>query len=78
MSNVVNCTQEDLDQGVVCLTRGQSIGLTLDSAAGFISLGALVIAFVWLFVSHDISISVTMWIALTFLLSSKNFVVSED
>ena len=54
MSNVVNCTQGDLDQGVVCLTRGQSIGLTLDSAAGFISLGALVIAFLWLFVSHDI------------------------
>jgi hypothetical protein len=54
MSNVVICTQDDLDQGVVCLTRGQSIGLTLDSAAGFISLGALVTAFVLIFVSHDL------------------------
>jgi hypothetical protein len=55
MSNVVICTQDDLDQGVVCLTRGQSIGLAMDSAAGFISLGALVAGFSWLFVSlHDV------------------------
>jgi len=48
-----NCTQNDLDQGIVCLTRGQSIGLAGDAWAGLISLAAVVGALTVISVSHD-------------------------
>ena len=44
----------DIDRAVVCLTRGQSIGLVMDVAAGFISLVALLGAFTLLFVSRGL------------------------
>ena len=52
MSNSITCTDDDLAQGVVCLSRGQSIGLAVDAEAGLISLTALLGAFVLIFVSH--------------------------
>lgn len=39
--------------GIVCLTRGQSIGLTLGAEAGIISIAALVGIAVLIFVSRD-------------------------
>lgn len=53
MSNSIICTQDDLDQGVVCLTGGQLIGLTIDVEAGLVSAIALVGVFVLIFVSHN-------------------------
>ena len=52
MSNSITCTQDDLAHGIVCLSRGQSIGLAVDAEAGLISLTALLGAFVWIFVGH--------------------------
>jgi hypothetical protein len=52
MSN--NCTQGEHDQGIVCLTWGQRIGLALDAEAGLISVAALIGAFVLIVVSHDV------------------------
>jgi hypothetical protein len=51
MSN--SCTQADLDQGIVCLTPGQGIGLAIDVEAGLISAIALVGVFILIFVSHN-------------------------
>ena len=53
MSQDFTCPQDDIDRAVVCLTRGQSIGLVMDVAAGFISLVALLGAFTLLFVSRE-------------------------
>ena len=41
------------DRDVFCLTRGQSIGLALDAQAGIISIIAVALAFVLIFVSRD-------------------------
>ena len=41
------------DRDVFCLTRGQSIGLALDAQAGIISIIAVALAFVLIFVSSD-------------------------
>ena len=46
----MNCTQDDRDR-IVCLTRGQSIGLALDAEAGLISVTAVVCVFILIFVS---------------------------
>src|SRR5882762_2142232 len=51
MSN--GCTQADLDQGIVCLTRGQGNGLLIDVEAGLISAIALVVVYILIFVSHN-------------------------
>ena len=50
MINNPICTQDDLDRGIVCLTCGQRIGLTLDVEAALISLAAILGAFVLIFV----------------------------
>jgi len=50
MPNSIICTQDDLDQGIVCLTRGQSIGLAVIVEASLISAIALVGVFVWIFI----------------------------
>lgn len=49
MSDIA-CTQQDRDQGTVCLTRGQSIGLSVDAEAGLISVTAVVGVFVLIFI----------------------------
>ena len=48
-----SCTQGDRDQGIVCLTWGQRIGLALDAEAGLISLAAVIGAFTIIIVSRD-------------------------
>jgi len=55
MSN--GCTQADLHQGIVCLTRGQGIGLTVDVEAGLISAIALAGVFILIFVSRDFAVT---------------------
>jgi hypothetical protein len=41
---------------IVCLTRGQSIGLAFIAEAGFISMIAVVAIFTLIFVSNDLSL----------------------
>ena len=59
MSDTV-CTGEELSLSVnsdgvaiVCLTRSQNIGLALAMLSGFISLLAVILAFVLIFVSYE-------------------------
>jgi hypothetical protein len=54
MSHNTSCTQQDLDQGVVCLTRGQSIGLAVDTEAGLLSATAVVGVFILIAVSYNV------------------------
>lgn len=61
MADGVICTKEDLAKssngtGLVCLTRDQSIGLTLAAEAGCISLVAVVGIFVLILVSGELSV----------------------
>jgi hypothetical protein len=48
-----SCNQADLDKGIVCLTLGQGIGLSMDMEAGLISVIALVGVFILIFVSRS-------------------------
>jgi len=50
MSDYVICTPDDRDHDVVCLTKGQYIGLALDAQAGIISILAVAVAFVLIFI----------------------------
>jgi len=57
MSNGNTCTADELalfnsshGASIVCLTRGDSIGLTLVAESGFISLVAVLVAFTLIFV----------------------------
>jgi hypothetical protein len=54
MSHNTSCTQQDFDQGVVCLTRGQSIGLAVDAEAGLLSATAVVGVFILIAVSYNV------------------------
>lgn len=58
MANDIICTAEEQaifhdthGNRIVCLTRGESIGLTLVAESGFISLVAVLAAFILIFVS---------------------------
>lgn len=60
MSNGSICTAEEQalfnsthGASIVCLTRNDSIGLTLVATSGFISLVAVLAVFIWIFVSMD-------------------------
>ena len=43
MPDSIVCTRDDLDQGIICLSRGQSIGLILGAEAGVISFTAVLV-----------------------------------
>jgi len=75
MLDDINCTQDELDQGIVCLSRGQSIGLSVDAEAGLLSLTAVVGVFVLIFVSHNVW---RRWTALTILLCRSKSIAAED
>ena len=58
MPDSIVCTRDDLDQGIFCLSRGQSIGLALVAEAGVISFTAVAVVLVLILVSrgscHDV------------------------